>query len=261
VTALFTANAWEAGIRSELQSHELTFADFRTTDLTQFEAIIPLCLADQRYINELLQDNPTLPALVPSERCMELCHDKAGFMRHLNSLNLGEDITPDQDPKGFPYILKPNAGEFGVDPVITKSANDEDIHADKVNSSQYLKEHYIAGNQEYCSHIIAAGNTIRYMGSVMYTFDADVHVKGINKSPNATEIVDHSQYAAIFERILASIDYEGFCCFDYKIVNGRPCVFELNPRYGATMSRFIQEALPVYCQVIEERRGVRHSFA
>jgi predicted ATP-grasp superfamily ATP-dependent carboligase len=148
-----------------------------------------------------------------------------------------------------------------VDTVIIKSANDEDIHADKVNSSQYLKEHYIAGNQEYCSHIIAAGNTIRFMRSAMHTFDTDAYIKGINKSPNATEIVDHSQYAPIFERILASIDYEGFCCFDYKIVNGRPCVFELNPRYCTTMSRFIQEALPVYCQVIEERRGVRHSFA
>ncbi len=44
--------------------------------------------------------------------------------------------------------------------------------------------------------------------------------------------------------------YEGICCFGYKIVDNKLKIYEINPRYGASMTYFIDDALVSYKNAI-----------
>jgi predicted ATP-grasp superfamily ATP-dependent carboligase len=43
-------------------------------------------------------------------------------------------------------------------------------------------------------------------------------------------------YIDIFSDLLNAIGFEGLCCIDYKVKNGIPYIFEINPRFGGSLS-------------------------
>jgi hypothetical protein len=49
----------------------------------------------------------------------------------------------------------------------------------------------------------------------------------------------------------------GTCCIDYKIDNGLPKLFEINPRYGASLTGDINRYLKAYLRSL----GVREMMA
>ena len=66
--------------------------------------------------------------------------------------------------------------------------------------------------------------------------------------------ISQCDYLDKFSAILNSIGYEGLCCFDYKVINGKPQIFEINPRFGGSLSAYfftflkklnLEEAVPV----------------
>ena len=46
----------------------------------------------------------------------------------------------------------------------------------------------------------------------------------------------------------------GICCFDYKLVDGRPVIFELNPRFGASLVYDAPNFLDAYAGALRARR-------
>ena len=202
---LFSISDWEANIRAVLPDHDLSFNSFQTIDLENFDLVIPLCLEDQRHINQRLLDSPRIPAVVPSDRCMDLCDDKERFASHVAELNLDRILVPQLDVNEFPYILKPRSGLWGIDTLIIHNAFDEEAQLERIASGQYLKQQYIVSDQECSSHILMDGGKIRFMGSIRFGFDSDHYVKGINKEPISMQRVDHSHLLPSFERILNEV--------------------------------------------------------
>jgi hypothetical protein len=39
------------------------------------------------------------------------------------------------------------------------------------------------------------------------------------------------------------LNFQGLCCFNYKLVDGQPVIFELNPRFGGSLPRDINRML------------------
>ena len=62
---------------------------------------------------------------------------------------------------------------------------------------------------------------------------------------NTTE-VNHDKFLNDFENILSLMNYQGICCFNYKILDGKPKIFEINPRFGGTMPYFIDQGIHSY---------------
>jgi len=95
-----------------------------------------------------------------------------------------------------------------------------------------------------------SGSKIVFLKTLRFEFETDFYVKGIHKAPIETREVNHTCFKGVFERILSSMGYQGICCFNYKVISGRLYIFEMNPRYGASMTEFIEEALPIYARAV-----------
>jgi len=49
--------------------------------------------------------------------------------------------------------------------------------------------------------------------------------------------------------------YTGCACFNYKLIEGTPAIFEINPRVGGSFSRVADDYLSGYLAAIERSRG------
>jgi biotin carboxylase len=54
---------------------------------------------------------------------------------------------------------------------------------------------------------------------------------------NASEIELSEEIYKVFERILKAFNYEGPANFNYKLKDGKPIIFEMNPRMGGSMMK------------------------
>jgi predicted ATP-grasp superfamily ATP-dependent carboligase len=85
-------------------------------------------------------------------------------------------------------------------------------------------------------------------------------IKGQNYNSHSSTLIDlHQKYVKIFDKILLKINFRGICCIDYKIVNNKPIIFEINPRFGGsaiymlpeqTIDAYIKE---VICRTYEKK--------
>ena len=44
-----------------------------------------------------------------------------------------------------------------------------------------------------------------------------------------------SRHQDLFGDILGKLDYEGAACFNYKLADDAPRIFEINPRFGGSL--------------------------
>lgn len=250
-TILFSKkDRWEANIKAQLNNHILFFYDFSNINLNLFDIIIPLTLNAQKYINshpKLLKQNKMI---IPSDFCIDLCDDKEEFYKYLLKNNL-EEFAPRTNQKfSYPYILKKKIGQWGQGISIIKNSQDELTNIDNIKSKDYFTQEYIEGHNDYSAHIIIVNNKIIFYRGLNFIFSERFFIRGKDFKHIDNEEVCHTDFLPIFENILIKMGYEGICCFGYKIVDNKPKIFEINPRYGASMIHFLNDALISYKNAI-----------
>lgn len=253
-TVLFSKkDNWQPRITESLHSFVPFFYDLGTVDVDRFDLIIPLSIDAEIYLNSLPLSLLNEKALFPPEDCINLCNDKARFTDYLFHNGFQEYIPQTRESYSYPYLLKKRISVFGSDIIVIHNELMEEQYKDKINSAEFLKQAYIEGKQEYSSHIIFSDGKIQFLESICFKFKEPLFIKGEQFSPRRRSKVDHKAFLHIFEKILLSLNYEGICCFDYKVVDNKPIIFELNPRYGASMTSCINKAISVYWNVVKER--------
>jgi len=105
-----------------------------------------------------------------------------------------------------------------------------------IDSPDYFCQRIIEGQTEYATHIIFRNNEIASYINVEYFFSDNVSIKGQDRIICKT--ICDCPHLELFSAMLASIGFEGLCCFNYKEVDGKPFVFEINPRFGGSLSSF-----------------------
>jgi len=243
---------WEGWIRKNIKGYVPFFHEFNEIDLNDFDLVVPLTIHAQKYINahpELLTEQK---ALIPSNYCIDLCNDKESLQYFL-AKNGFEKFTPKINGNlGSSYILKKKIGAWGEGISIINDSETERAHISEIESGDYFKQEYIEGQDEYSAHIIFSDKKVAFLRTLKFTFRDRYFVRGKNFEPISTEVVDHSLFKGLFKDILDKLVYQGICCFNYKIVNHEPKIFEINPRYGGTMTRFINEALSSYRRMLKK---------
>lgn len=250
-TILFSQKEdWSHLIKSELKEYVPFFYELDEVLPSNFDLVIPLTVDAQRYLN----DHPDLlteaKVLIPSNACIDLCDDKAAFQQFLVSIGMGQFTPRTNEPFSYPYILKKKISGWGLDIFIIRDAETEQVHQEQLISSEYFTQEYIEGQEEYTTHIIFHEGQAKFFKSLKFTFGEHYFVKGKDFKETFVERVDHECFRQIFETILDKIGYQGICCFNYKLVDGEPKIFEINPRYGGSLTQFLNEAIAVYNSIL-----------
>jgi hypothetical protein len=163
---------------------------------------------------------------------IDLCDDKLAFDSALASLGFGSHAAL-RNSTGYPYVLKPRRGEGSEGTYIIRGEVDEQSLSTQLRDPNYFTQRLIPGRKEYATHLNFTDGRVVSELTVEYTFASNQPIKFRDRflrryarCPDLTTLVT----------ILRALNYEGLCCFNYKVLDGvGPVVFELNPRFGQSL--------------------------
>lgn len=230
-------DGWTHSINRKFRftQHHVTFGDISGATLEDFDLIVPLTIADLRFLDGVRDRVANNPISIPSMQSVLLCDDKQQFNQWL-AVNGFADYIPRTGVAGtlaYPYILKRGTDEAGKHSHIIVNREQEETLADKLGDPAYFAQEFVAGPIEYATHVLFKGGRIVCSLDIEYGFDTDIPIKG-RDTPVYT-MVRRCPYLQEFAAMLSAIGFEGLCCFNYKVCAGRPMVLEVNPRFGRSL--------------------------
>jgi ATP-grasp domain len=230
---------WKSDILRGFEStnHEIVFDDFSSSNLKDYDLIVPLTIPDLIYLNEvreLIVDN-AIP--IPSKSSILLCDDKYLFNKELIDKGFGEFIPKMGGELKYPYILKKKIDNWGQNSHIVFDKLQEQSFANIINSPNYFTQDFILGKCEYATHILFKEQKVVRSLNIKYSFDKESPIKG--KDRQRYQTICQCPYIDIFSNILKSIHFEGICCVNYKVSDNRLWIIEINPRCGGSLCPYL----------------------
>jgi hypothetical protein len=226
---------WEKELVSgfALTRHEIAFGEMSPENIRSHDLLVPLtvdALERLQGMRALITDNP-IP--IPSMASVQLCDDKYLFNQALIEGGFGDFIPRMDGLLRFPYILKKRQGEWSEHIHVIEGARDERKHACELASPEYFRQEIVRGPYEYATHILFKQGRIACSLNIEYAFETETPIKGHDRE--IYKKVCSCPFLDVFASILASIGFEGLCCFNYKVRDGRPLILEINPRFGGSL--------------------------
>ena len=255
---LFSARAdWQAALEDAFRGgeHRLTFAPFDGDSIGAHDLLVPTTIADLGALHALGVASRNLRLPIPSAACVGLCNDKPRLNSALVEAGFAAYVPPWGEGLAFPYVLKKRIDEGGSSvQVIGSWARSQELaalHADP----NYFAQELVPGIREFATHVLMIAGRIRYAMTMEFLFANPRTVKG-RSVPLFAGRREHPVDPGLLESMLRAIGFEGLCCFNYKMVEDKPMLFEINPRFGFSLcARF-----PDVVRLLARRRtGVRYS--
>lgn len=241
-----TNDDWKTGLVEGFgpTDHTITFGDLTPDSVANYDLVVPLDIPELKKLVGMRSLIPNNPIPLPSMDVIEVCDDKYLFNQWLLENDFGKYVpqmggSPGASrdiPLPYPYILKKRIGTWGGDAHIISDAQDAEAFAEKIADPDYFCQEIVRGTAEYTTHILFKGGKIVRSLSIEYVFPSETPIKGVNDSTYLR--VCRCPYLREFASILTAIGYDGLCCFNYKIADGRLWIFELNPRFGGSLCRY-----------------------
>jgi hypothetical protein len=218
----------------------------------QIKSILPVSLKSHRFLikhqTKLKKEN--IEFLANNLVAIDCFGDKKLFYEFMIKNKLGtympihyKDIRDVQ----YPCVVKSIAGSFGRGQRVVLTADE----LGNINDDELLSE-YIEGNVEYATDILYNNRRIICHSSRIYHFDDKYYIAGQAKRQNIQVVSCDNAILDIFNEILRIVDYSGFCCVNYKIVDNKPILFEINARIGYFLTRIPSELKKMTEMYIDE---------
>jgi len=186
--------------------------------------------------------------LVPNLYVFLCFDDKALFSIFMHYFNFEQYMPKYYDTIKIPCILKHKSLDYGRSSYIIK--NESDIP--DVNLKKYVICEIIEGENEYATHILAQNGKIELHLTVKHKFTSQTFIHGTQTKPLYSKLVIlDDKILDVFNNIIKASSYSGMLCIDYKIVDDKPIIFEINPRVGGSLVRcgLIANFIDKYCKL------------
>lgn len=229
-------------------------ADFQPLDdPADADAVAPLALGHYERLRRW-PDGARALAIYPAADTAALCDDKLALNRFLAARGFAGVIPPLRDPgPPYPYVLKRRTGYWGRHAhVIHDAAEAEALDA---RQPDWFAQTFVPGEVEYAAHILRDRGRIWYAATARYELGRPDAVLGAHARPLRVTLTRGCVHLRGFAEILAALDYEGTCCIDYKLTDGVPRIFEINPRFGASLAHDVNAYLDNYLAALAARRA------
>ena len=240
---------WQANIVKRLadSNYVPTFLPFHSTIVPDYDLVVPMTIQDIRVLQS---DHAALNGrrfLVPAPAALRLANVKTDFNAFLVASGYARHLPRPPAAGEFPYILKKAVDESGANAVLVPDAAAEArLLGDREQQKGYFRQAYVPGTDEYATHMLMCGRGLRFHATVRYVFDQERFIHGRQHRYRSAAEFHDTPFLALFTEILERMAFQGICCFDYKVDAGTPKIFELNPRYGGSLTRFLARFMPAY---------------
>lgn len=182
-------------------------------------------------------------SLIAPLKSIETLKNKKRFMEFLKDNNLS-DYCPIQYTRQdvvYPAILKPVHKSGGIDMLVVNDKKHLDQYIDSrefVHNDgrlkEYVLEEYISDEKEYVSHLMCKDGKIISHASVQYINKSSQYIRhGVEGYIERYDLSEN--HLNVFSHIIELLNFSGPCNVGFKIQNGKTKIFEINPRYGASM--------------------------
>ena len=216
--------------------HAVRFGAISAESFSQVDLVVPFFSSELLQIDKWSTSPVRSPIPFPSEECISLCDDKCrlnqmlintGFERHVP--RTGSGIEP-------PYILKKRHSVWGKESRLIRDRSDEWRVLAQLSDPEFYRQEIIPGRREFATHILFTEHKIVKSLTIMHEFENDTSILG--QQLPLYHVIHRCPYLDLFAEILRRIGFQGLCCIDYKVVQGRPYVFEINPRFGGSLAPY-----------------------
>lgn len=143
----------------------------------------------------------------------------------------------DPDEARYPCVLKPTRLNGGRGVVIAAERHElfDALERNWLAGERVFLQGHVPGEREQALHAVCAGGKILWT----HTFDKpDCLTRRDGREvaqASLRTIAPHAQALNLLEKIVTGLHYEGPLCMDYRMHDGVPKVFEINPRFGGTL--------------------------
>ena len=191
-----------------------------------------------------VEDNINHPkgclTLVSSPETINLFNNKELFYEFLSSNGLEEyfpkTINVTSDTPKFPFIMKrlDLYGGVGIALIWDQQRYEWALNNHRFKDKRYLVQEYVEGDVEYVTHVMCRD------GEVLWnvTYEGPVPTGGrINTGPFATNriVTMEPEVMDVFRKMFKLANYSGPANVNFKLRDGKPVIFESNPRFGGSM--------------------------
>lgn len=217
-------------------NHEIAFDEFTPENFVKYDIIMPFNMYNLRRLityRELVA-NSLMPT--PTMEAIDICDDKFLFYTTLVEKGFENDMPRVGKNLKIPYIVKRKVAHMGMDCYVIDTPEKEKEHWDDINNPDFFCQEIIQGEKEYATHLIFRDGKMVCALNVVYIFSTPTYVKGVDKF--ICNRLGKCPHLDLFADMLNAIGFEGICCFNYKEIDGKPYVFEINPRFGGSLSMF-----------------------
>ena len=232
---------------------EIVAANLATAPLAGHDAVLPLSLEDHAALTARRAAGERVSALLPSVEAVALCDDKLALNRRLIAAGLGALVPPllpaDAPP---PFILKRRRDIAGQNSHIVTTPEQVAGLRDRVGD-QWFRQALVHGGTEHALHVLMQDGQPIFHAMVSYRLAGSVFVKGIHFKPEGHSWSAGGHELALLLPVLQVAGFsDGLCCIDFKLVDGRPQLFEVNPRYGISIGLRPMAMLAAYCSAVRQ---------
>ncbi|MEH6583391.1 MAG: hypothetical protein V7754_15750 [Halioglobus sp.] len=217
--------------------HQIRFEDLTRDNMAECDLVIPLTMDAFWFADEYRSVVPNNAFPIPTRRAQDSCDDKYLFSTCMADAGFSEYIPRFGQQLPFPYIRKKKVSYSSHNVFIIKDKADEAKYTEQLSSDEYYSQEMIPGQIEYATHILFKDNRIVKTLSIESRFQVDYPVK--NHDHQLPLRICACPHLEVFADMLRAIGFEGLCCFDYKVLNGKPKVLEINPRFGSSLTQFV----------------------
>jgi carbamoylphosphate synthase large subunit len=195
-------------------------------------------------------------SLTSTPELVKLMRDKLLLTEELISSNFDQFVPKtwtNPADSTFPCILKRRDLNGGQGIRILRSVLDlqEALTEFEFQGTQYFFQELVSANEEYVCHLVAMKGEILFSNYFGYGMPHPDVVRRRGGQTTFTNLGSNLDYkvSSVFKNIINHLNYSGPCNIDFKLINGLPKIFEINPRLGGSL--MVAENIPTLTSVLK----------
>eukprot|EP00439_Symbiodinium_sp_Y106_P051717 s3560_g6.t3 len=169
---------------------------------------------------------------------VEALDDKVKLFEHAQRLGLGSFLPQrytTAEAATYPCMLKPASGQYGEGARIVNNSADVQCVVGLDVGTDWVLQEMIQGHYEYSTSLLVWHGNVLDAITMKYHYDGTLYVWPRVREISKEMCDTPAEHLAIMTKFLTG--YSGICNFNYKRrPDGRPCIFEVNPRIGVDLA-------------------------